>query len=132
MPLLRARDEDWAGAQALARAAAQDAPIRAVAAIADYAYLYLRVDVAPGALDWGQQQIWLALNTLPGTAGARALPDTTLRVPGGANFLVQLAGPGAARVLVSPTTTCPSTASPCLGTGSVANRPETAPVARPR
>lgn len=101
VPLLRARDEDWARAQVLARAAAQDAPIRAVAALADYAYLYLRVDVAPGALDWGQQQIWLALNTLPGTAGARALPDTTLRVPGGANFLVQLAGPGEARVLVS-------------------------------
>lgn len=101
VPLLRARDEDWARAQVLSRAAAEGAPIRAVSALADYAYLYLRVDVAPGSLDWGRQQVWLALNTLPGTSGTRALPDTSVRMPGGANFLVQLAGPGDARVMVS-------------------------------
>ncbi len=101
VPLLSGRDEEWARAQVLSRAAGADSPIRSLSALSDYAYLYLRVDVTPGSLDWDRQQLWLALNTLPGTAGSRALPETTLRVPTGANFLVQMTGPSEARVLVA-------------------------------
>jgi len=108
VPLLRGDADDWQGARVLysrpgGRAAGASAgPIQTVSAMADYAYLYLRIDVdAPAGLAWKQWKYWIALNTLPGQAGSRTLPYPGPRAESGANFLVQLDGPGKARLLVA-------------------------------
>ena len=99
VPLLRGNPQDWSGAQSLGPASGEG-PVRGVQAMTDYAYLYLRVDVGPG-FDWTQRHLWLALNSLPGEAGSRALPDLPLRLEAGANFLLQIEGPPSARLLVA-------------------------------
>lgn len=101
VPLLRGRDDDWQGAQVLAGGAAGGGPVQGVRAMADYTFLYLRLEITPGALDWRRAHLWVVLNTLPGEAGSRTVPETTLRLAGGASFLLQLAGPDRARVIVA-------------------------------
>lgn len=107
VPLLRGDPADWQAARVLySRTAGAEAagagPINTVYAMADFAYLYLRIDVdAPAGLAWKQWKYWIALNTLPGQAGSRTLPYPGPRVESGANFLVQLEGPGKARLLVA-------------------------------
>ena len=99
VPLLRGRHDDWVRAVTIAESPDPAGQWRAVRAMTDYAYLYLRLDVR--SIDWTRHNVWIALNTLPGRAGTRTLPGLGLRLEEGANFLVQLAGPGTARVLVA-------------------------------
>jgi tetratricopeptide (TPR) repeat protein len=101
VPLLRGRSEDWERAERLAGPGAGDGEWRGLYGMADYAYLYLRLDVPRAPIDWARRNYWIALNTLPGRSGTRALPGLSLRLETGANFLVQLAGPGASRLLIA-------------------------------
>ncbi|MGI9101622.1 MAG: tetratricopeptide repeat protein [Terriglobales bacterium] len=103
VPLLRGNPEDWADAQQLSTETAQSAPghLRALYATSDFAYLYLRVDIVPGTVDWKQANYWVALNTLPGESGSRLLPGIGVRLEQGANFLVQLDGPASAKILIA-------------------------------
>ncbi len=100
VPLLRGDPVDWSGAQLLGQEP-PSANLRAVYATSDFAYLYLRLDVAPGPIDWAKTNYWLALNTLPGEAGSRQLPGIGIRLEQGASFLLELAGPTAARILIA-------------------------------
>lgn len=106
-PALRGDADDWQKAQQLY--APQSAPspsagtddLRGVYAISDYAYLYLRIDVEPGSIDWGSRNYWIALNTLPGESGSRLLPEIGVRQETGANFLLELSGPTSSRILIA-------------------------------
>lgn len=100
VPLLRGAAADWTRATRLYEAP-PGAPVRAVHAMSDYAYLYLRLDVPPGPIDWQQRHFWLALNTLPGTSGSKALPGTNVRIESGANVLIQFSSPTTARLLIA-------------------------------
>ncbi|MBI4443306.1 MAG: tetratricopeptide repeat protein [Acidobacteria bacterium] len=108
VPLLRGKREDWESATALyssengaPRAGISPGDLQAVYAMSDFAYLYLRLDVASGAMDWNRWNYWIALNTLPGQSGSRLLPEIGIRVSSGANFLIQLASPFSARILIA-------------------------------
>jgi hypothetical protein len=100
VPLLRGRDADWERAERLYEGR-PGGSLGAVHAMTDYAYLYLRLDLPPGTIDWSQRQYWFVLNTLPGGAGARTLPDTGVRIDSGANFLLQFVGPEQARLAIT-------------------------------
>ena len=78
-----------------------DGTLRAVHAMVDYAYLYLRLDVPAGPVDWSQRQYWFLLNTVPGATGTRAIPDVGMRTDTGANFLLQFTGPEVARLAIA-------------------------------
>jgi tetratricopeptide (TPR) repeat protein len=102
VPLLRGNAADWTGAEQLYTAPAPNiGDLRALYVTSDFAYLYLRLDFVPGEIDWKQTNYWIALNTLPGLAGSRDLPGIGVRLHQGANFLVQLAGPNASKVLIA-------------------------------
>ena len=108
VPMLRGDAEDWQAARVLytrpagSSGRASAGPIRTVSAMADYAYLYLRLDVDPqGKTWWNQSNYWVALNTLPGQAGSRTLPGLGVRLESGANFLLQLGGPRSSRLLIA-------------------------------
>jgi tetratricopeptide (TPR) repeat protein len=101
VPRLRGRREDWERAEPLGARPGEGGALRGVSAMVDYAYLHLRIDLAPGAIDWRERSLWIALNTLPGESGSRTLPAVSLRAEPGVNFLVQLDGPEAARLLVA-------------------------------
>ena len=105
VPLLRGQLSDWTGSQQLSFASdpTETSPgrVRALFAGSDFTYLYLRLDVVPGAIDWNLINYWIALNTLPGESGSRQLPGVGVRVESGANFLIQLAGPAASRILIA-------------------------------
>jgi tetratricopeptide (TPR) repeat protein len=112
VPLLRGAAEDWQTADTLYRAAADGAaelegdeggsPVRAVYALSDYAYLYLRLDLDnAAAVDWERSRLRIALNTLPGRSGSTVLPVEGIRIPSGANFLLELDGLAQGRLLVA-------------------------------
>jgi tetratricopeptide (TPR) repeat protein len=112
VPLLRGSAGDWQDADTLYRAALDRAvepegvergnPIRSVYALSDYAYLYLRLDLDTDAgVDWERSRLRVALNTLPGRAGSTVLPGSGIRIPTGANFLLELDGLDEARLLVA-------------------------------
>lgn len=105
VPLLRGDPADWVDAQQLYSAgespAAAAGRLRALYATSDFAYLYLRLDVTPGPVDWKQTNYWIALSTLPGEAGSRQLPGIGVRLQQGANFLVQVAGSGSGKILIA-------------------------------
>ena len=104
VPLLRGAAGDWASATQLAGPAenvTRRGEVKAVYATSDYTYLYLRLDIVPGAIDWSATNYWLALNTLPGEAGTRQLPGIGVRLERGANFLIQLRGPSAGRIQIA-------------------------------
>ncbi len=104
MPLLRGNAADWKDAQQLYSAETSTSSaghLRTLYATSDFAYLYVRLDVRPDALDWQQVNYWIALNTLPGHAGSKQLPGLGVHLDGGANFLVQLSSPGTAKILVA-------------------------------
>ena len=104
VPLLRGDKSDWLGAQQISaggEGAATPGTLQAVYATQDLAYLYLRLDVVPGAIDWTKTNYWIALNTLPGQTGSRHLPGIGVRIDSGANFLVQLQGPASSRLLIA-------------------------------
>jgi len=104
MPLLRGNPTDWQQAQRLYPPGGENAPVgelRAVCAMSDYAYVYFRLDVGKGPIDWDTRHYWVALNTLPGESGSRQLPAVGVRLPAGANFLVQLTGPSSSRILIA-------------------------------
>lgn len=104
VPLLRGHAADWQRAQRICPAGKESAPggeLRAVLAMSDYAYLYLRLDTEKGPIDWTLRHYWVALNTLPGGGGARELPEIGVRLAAGSNFLVQLTGPSSSRILIA-------------------------------
>jgi hypothetical protein len=104
MPMLRGNPSDWQGAQRLYPPGDENAPVgelRAAYAMSDYAYVYFRLDVGKGAIDWDTRHYWVALNTLPGESGSRQLPEIGMRFAPGANFLVQLTGPSSSRILIA-------------------------------
>lgn len=98
VPLLRGRAADWARAETLYQGRGG---LRAVQAMTDYAYLYLRIDLPPGPIDWTRQQYWVVLNTVPGDAGTRTLTDLAVRTDSGANFLLQFTGADDARLAIA-------------------------------
>lgn len=105
VPLLRGESADWLRAEQLhamsTPAAGQPGDLRAVYAMADFAYLYLRLDVRPGSLDWTRLNYWIALNTLPGNSGSKFLPHVDVRIKGGANFVAHLRRPTSSRILIA-------------------------------
>lgn len=108
VPLLRGQRSDWQGAVqlytgegSLPDTSVSPGDIRALYAMADFAYLYLRLDVEPGRLDWNRLNYWIALNTLPGQSGSRQLPDIGVAVESGVNFLIQLTGAPSSRILIA-------------------------------
>lgn len=125
VPLLRGETEDWGKGTLLASSDDRGklpvgAPKR-IHAYSDPAFLYLRLDVETGnagekVFDWNASQYWIALNTFPGRAGSRKIPDLPLSMETGANFLIRLAGPGTGRILIAenynPNRRVESTAGP--------------------
>lgn len=108
VPMLRGDPDDWQAARVLytrppgSAGKASAGPLQTVSALADYTYLYLRIDVEPqGKTWWNQTNYWVALNTLPGQAGSRTLPGLGVRLDSGANFLLQLGGPRSSRLLIA-------------------------------
>jgi tetratricopeptide (TPR) repeat protein len=100
VPLLRGQAADWGRAERLYEGR-PDGALRGVHAMTDYAYLYLRLDLAPGNIDWSQRHYWVVLNTQPGGAGARTIPGTGVRADAGANFLLQFASSDIARLAIA-------------------------------
>jgi tetratricopeptide (TPR) repeat protein len=106
VPLLRGQAADWAGATRLSSVVGPSATsvagtLRTVYASSDFTYLYLRLDLAPGPVDWTSTNYWIALNTFPGETGSRQLPNIGVRLESGANFLIQLNGPASGRLLIA-------------------------------
>lgn len=91
IPLLRGREADWAKAVVAAQSrgkASKPGEIRDVRMAADQTFLYIRVDLEPGA-GLSAEGLALLLNTLPGKAGARKVPGLGASVGSGVNFLVE-------------------------------------------
>lgn len=104
VPLLRGVAADWTGAVQLSatqEAASAAGYLRAIYATSDFTYLYLRLDLTPGTVDWNSTNYWIALNTLPGESGSRQLPGLGVRLESGANFLIQLGGSASGRLLIA-------------------------------
>ncbi|HRQ78926.1 MAG TPA: hypothetical protein PLY94_10025 [Gemmatimonadaceae bacterium] len=98
--------EDWAGRQPLLRRAA-DAPsvpdaqrVDALWVAHDEAYVYLRLDV--GAVDWARTRILVGIDTHDARAGDHRFPFGAGASPTGLEFVLDLAGPDRARLLVDP------------------------------
>ncbi|HEY1953854.1 MAG TPA: hypothetical protein VGG76_13700, partial [Gemmatimonadaceae bacterium] len=64
----------------------------------DEAYVYLRLDV--GKIDWSRAHYQIGIDTYRFDLGDTRLPNTGSRVPVGLEFVLDLAGPSASRVLV--------------------------------
>jgi hypothetical protein len=86
--------------------------LRSLQAAADEGYLYVRLLVgcldcvpaerrADGRPRFDRASYAISMNTLPGAAGIQTLPFGSITLPGGANFLLVLTDPPAARLLVS-------------------------------
>lgn len=101
VPLLRGDPADWAGATQLPTTGSTSGQLRAAYATSDFTYLYVRLDLAQGPIDWATTNYWIALNTLPGESGSRQLPGIGVRLESGANFLIQLSGPSSSRLLIA-------------------------------
>jgi tetratricopeptide (TPR) repeat protein len=101
---LDGRRDDWRGTQALyarhSEAPRVDAPVRIDSLFVrhDEAYLHLRLDV--GRIDWSRGAYLIGIDTYNAALGDSLLPRTGTRVPVGLEFVVDLRGPGDARVLV--------------------------------
>jgi tetratricopeptide (TPR) repeat protein len=111
VPLLRGEVRDWAAADTV-YAPAEDgggvlpgagagSALRSVYAAADYAYLYLRVDLGAAGVEWSRSKLLLALGTLPGRGGSTLLPAGGLELPGGATFAVEIQDLATARLLIA-------------------------------
>jgi hypothetical protein len=108
VPRLCGEPADWQDAKAVyplgaggANPGGSASELRAVYAMSDFEFLYLRLDVQPTALDWGKWNYWIALNTLPGQSGSRVLPELQTRIESGANFLIDLSGASSSRILIA-------------------------------
>lgn len=98
--------DDWAGRQPIATRRA-DAPavpdaqrVDALWVASDEAYVYLRLDV--GAVDWTRTRILVGIDTHDPDAGDHRFPYGAGPSPTGLEFLLDLAGPDRARLLVDP------------------------------
>ncbi len=108
VPLLRGQPSDWQDAEEVYPPGAGEAgpggpssALRAIYATSDFAFLYLRVDVRPGALDWSKWNYWIALNTLPGESGSQDIAGLGRSLQSGANFLIELSGRDSSRILIA-------------------------------
>ncbi len=108
VPLLRGQLSDWQDARPVyPPGAGRGGPggtasaLRAMYATSDFEFLYLRLDVPPGPIDWSRQNFWIALNTLPGEAGSQDIAGLGVSLKSGANFLIQLSGPDSSRILIA-------------------------------
>lgn len=100
------RGEDWAGRSPLLRRA-PDAPsvpdaqrVDALWVAQDEAYVYLRLDV--GAVDWTRTRILVGIDTHDPDHGDHRFPFGAGASPTGLEFVLDLAGPDRARLLVDP------------------------------
>ncbi len=90
------KGDDWAGAAPLA--ASGSGPLRGLRAAHDEAYLYLRLDV--DRLDWDDVRYVVGIDTYGAAEGDHRMPfGLGLRTPTGMEFVVDLSGPAASRVL---------------------------------
>lgn len=107
VPLLRGSDEDWVKATTLTDVKSSDripGQIRRVLAQVDTGYLYLRLDLEKsqaGTTGSNLRQYRIALNTLPGKAGIRRIPQLNVELSSGANFLVELESTGAGSIKIA-------------------------------
>ena len=104
VPLLRGNDSDWEKATTISADSSPKAGrIRAVRAMSDYAYVYLRIDLdkSRSVIDWKKEAFWVALSTLPGRAGSRELPRPAPRITDGATFLLKIDRPDMATLLIA-------------------------------
>ncbi|MBI3553168.1 MAG: hypothetical protein HY077_11700 [Elusimicrobia bacterium] len=91
VPLLRGREEDWAGSVVLASAPAGGPwALRSLRAASDQVFLYFRVDADNRGAGMDGSKFALLLDTMPGKAGSRKIPGLDLRIESGANFLISL------------------------------------------
>lgn len=96
--------DDWAGKTPLATRdttaprVADPQRIDALWVTHDEAYVYLRLDV--GAIDWDRTRILIGIDTHDERAGDFMMPYGGGRSPTGLEFLLDLAGPDRARLLV--------------------------------
>ena len=72
--------------------------LRELRVTSDEAWVYLRLSV--GAVDWSRARYLIGISTIGDSLGDVRLPYTGTRAPVGLEFVVDLAGPTASRVLV--------------------------------
>jgi Tfp pilus assembly protein PilF len=93
---------DWRGRRALYDAgnsnSTQPLQLKSLSVAYDEAYVYLRLDV--GKIDWSRAHYQIGIDTYRFDLGDTRLPNTGSRVPVGLEFVLDLAGPSASRVLV--------------------------------
>ncbi|MBX3133547.1 MAG: hypothetical protein KF689_09215 [Gemmatimonadaceae bacterium] len=98
--------DDWAGRAPLytRQAGTSDShPARRLDALwvaHDEAYVYLRLDV--GTVDWGSARYLIGIDTYDRARGDTRMPYTGKTSPVGLEFVLDLAGPDASRLLVDP------------------------------
>jgi hypothetical protein len=90
--------EDWSGRTPWYAGDPADARLQAFWVTHDEAYVYLRLDV--GTVDWTQTRYRIGIDTFDPRLGDVRFPGTRTRSPVGLEFVIELNGPGAARVLV--------------------------------
>jgi hypothetical protein len=76
--------------------------IQALRAAADESYMYLAVELRPGAFAWNSLGIEIALDTYLPRTGQHRLPRSGLPSEIGFEFLIDLAGPDSATLRVTP------------------------------
>ncbi len=98
------RPDDWhAGmplyrSDAVAMQGAEPLHLRALTVRSDEAYLYLRLDV--GKIDWARANYLIGIDTYRPELGDTRFPYTGGRSPVGFEFMLELRGPDAGRLLV--------------------------------
>lgn len=75
---------------------------RRLRAGADESFVYLAVELQPGAFPWSSQGIQIAIDTYRPRVGQHRLPGSEVRSDLGFEFLVDLPALGGGRVLVTP------------------------------
>ena len=104
VPLLRGVEKDWNNAATvMAVTAGKEGRLRRIMAMADSAYLYIRLDLGGAAkqVDWAKEAFWVALSTMPNQAGSRKLPNPGPRIAEGATFLLKFSNAHQADLLIA-------------------------------
>ncbi len=81
---------------------AADGALKAIRAGSDEGYLYLSVELAPGALDWNTSDLLIALDTYLPRSGQMALPGIPQQSEIGFEFLVELKNPSEGSIRILP------------------------------
>ena len=75
---------------------------RRLGAGADESFVYLVVELPPGAFPWSSQGIQIAIDTYQPRIGQHRLPRSQVRSEIGFEFLIDLSDPGGGRLMVNP------------------------------